>query len=207
MVGKDAALPHGAWDSRAQPRDVAADEPVVLMVDGSWAGDCTGIVGATLGAEPYLFRVGLWERPEDDQHWRVPVGDVVDALLDACRTYHVAELCFDPFRWQHTMSVMEEDHGLPVVEYHTSQAARIVPAWKAFYDAVVDGTLTHDGDPALARHVENMVLKVDAKGARPVKDQRTSRRHIDLGICAICAHDRARLAQPDQPLDFVGAWA
>jgi phage terminase large subunit-like protein len=207
VVGRDAALPHGRWDERAEPRDVAPDERIVLFTDGSWNGDCTAIVGATLGPEPYLFRVGLWERPPDDQHWRVPVPEVVECIIESCRRWQVEEVCFDPFRWQHTMSVLEDDHGLPIVEYHTAQAARIVPAWKAFYDAVVDGTLTHDGDPALARHVENMVLKIDAKGARPVKDARTSQRHIDLGICAICAHDRARLAVPEQPLDFVGAWA
>ena len=207
VVGKDTALPHGAWDRCADPgRDVASDEPVVLFVDGSWAGDCTAIVGATMGPTPHLFRVGLWERPADDQHWRVPIADVSEAIFEALRTWSVVEVDFDPFRWQHTMSVLE-DEGVPVVEYNTAQPARIVPAWKAFYDAVMDGTLTHDGDPALARHIENMVLRVDNKGARPVKEQKSSQRHIDLGICAICAHDRARLAEQDEAPEFVGAWA
>jgi hypothetical protein len=68
---------------------------------------------------------------------------------------------------------------------------RMVKAWKLFYDAVLDNTFTHDGDPRLARHVESMVLKLDARGARPTKETKNSTRHIDLGVCAVAGLDRA----------------
>ena len=32
---------------------------------------------------------------------------------------------------------------------------RMVPATQRFYEAVVNGQLTHSGDPRLARHIEN----------------------------------------------------
>jgi len=67
---------------------------------------------------------------------------------------------------------------------------RMVKAWKLFYDAVLDGGFTHSGDPVLARHVANMTLKFDGRGARPTKESKVSTRHIDLGVCAVAGLDR-----------------
>jgi phage terminase large subunit-like protein len=193
VVHSDSAMPHGAWDACADPLPDKAPPPAtpcVFMVDGSWRGDCTAIVGATVEENPYVWNVGVWERPDDDPHWRVPILEVLDAIRAACLTWDAVEVNFDPHRWQHSMAVLESE-GIPVVEFHTGSLARMSPAWRDFYDGVIDRKLRHDGDLTLARHVENMVLKVDAKGARPVKDMRESTRHIDLGICAIGAYSRA----------------
>jgi phage terminase large subunit-like protein len=185
VASKSAALPHGAWDGCADPG--RPDDPMarqVLMVDGSWTGDCTGIVSVTVEARPHVRRLAVWERDDTDPHWRVPIGDVVATIRELAAARNVAHVAFDPFRWQHTMAELESE-GLSVVEFPTNSTARMVPAWKTFYDLVVDGGLTHDGDPVLARHVENMVVKTDQRGARPVKESSTSRRHIDLAICAV----------------------
>ena len=77
-----------------------------------------------------------------------------------------------------------------MIEFPMGSVSRMVTAWKTFYDSVLDSKFTHDGDPQLARHVENMVLKIDAKGARPTKESRVSNRKIDLGICAVAGLDR-----------------
>jgi len=55
------------------------------------------------------------------------------------------------------------------------------PATSRFYSAVVDRLLSHDGDPRLARHVANAVLKED------------SRRRIDAAVAAVMAFDRAEV--------------
>ena len=51
--------------------------------------------------------------------------------------------------------------------------------------------MTHDGDPDLARHIGNPVVKIDSRGARITKDAPNSERHIDLAVCAIIANDLA----------------
>ena len=114
-----------------------------------------------------------------------------------CRDRAVVELPCDPFRWAQLMEQWASD-GLPVLEYPTSSPSRMVPAWAKFYDAIINRSLTHDGDPRLVRHVGNMALKTDRLGPRPVKEHRGSPRSIDLGICAVGAYDRAtwHAAQP-----------
>lgn len=190
-AGTTAALPHGSWDRLADPdREVDPDTPVVLMADGSWSGDSTAILGVTVEETPHLWVVDLWERPPDARDWRVPVTEVEDALRRAAREWRCVEAGMDPYRWQRSMSVLE-DEGLPMVEYPMGSVERMVKAWKLFFDAVLDAKLTHSGDPRLARHVANMVLKIDARGARPTKDSKVSERHIDLGVCAVAGLDRA----------------
>lgn len=187
--GAESALPHGAWDRCADLSvPVTIDDPVVIFFDGSWAGDSTALVGATISETPHLWVVDCWENL-DDSEWRVPILDVEARIREACRQWQVRGVYCDPYRWQRSMQALEAE-GLPIYEYPMS-LARIIPAWQSFSEAVVEKRLTHDGDPRMARHVENMVLKRDSRGVRPVKESKMSRRHIDLGICAMGAHDRA----------------
>jgi phage terminase large subunit-like protein len=196
VTSTETALPHGAWDRCEDPDRDTTDAEWVVFVDGSWSGDCTAIVGATCGDRPHVVELGLWELPIDDPHWRVPILEVKAAIERLCRTMQVRHVAFDPYRWQHTMAELEAD-GLPVEEFATGSVPRMVPAWKKFYDAVLDQELTHDGSAALARHISNMQLKYDQSGARPVKEHRHSQRHIDLGICAVGAVDLAlQLEEP-----------
>ena len=196
VISNESALPHGRWDSLAEPRKVSTTEPIVLGFDGAYIGDSTAIVGCT--DDGYLFVLGAWERPADDEHWRVPIADVEARLIEICKTYNVREVACDPFRWQRSMQVLA-DEGLPIVEWPTNALARIIPAWQRFYDAVMDTGLTHDGDIRLSRHMANMVLKRDNRGARPTKESRMSGRKIDLGIAAIIAYDRGTRS-PDIPM-------
>jgi phage terminase large subunit-like protein len=68
----------------------------------------------------------------------------------------------------------------------------------------VNQTMTHSGDPRLARHLDNCVLKVDARGSRVGKESKMSPRKVDLAIAAVMAFDRACTpaeAKPD-PVPF-----
>ena len=207
VPGKLAAFPAGAWDAieatpdarpkadkdgellefttGAGPIQVPAAwlDDAVLFLDGSWAGDCTSVVGCR--RDGFLFVVLHHEKTElDGPDWRVPVTTVEDDLRRALDA-GARGLLLDPFRWQRSAAVLEEE-GYPVVEWPTNSLKRIVPAWKDFYGAVIDRDgIAHDGNLALDRHIGNIVLKVDGHGARPVKMHKTSTRHIDLAICAI----------------------
>lgn len=177
------------WESRAVTRIVEPGERITLGFDGSYARDATALVGCTL--DGHLFVIGCWEKPaqaKDD--WRVKVEEVEEKIREACRTWDVALVGCDPALWQQSIQKLA-DEGLPVVEWPSHQPARMVPACAQFYDGVTQGTLTHDGDERLARHIAHCVVKIDSRGPRITKDHKDSMRHIDLAVAAVIAYDLA----------------
>jgi len=67
-----------------------------------------------------------------------------------------------------------------------------------FFDMVMDHDLVHDGNPAMARHLSNAVVKQDNLGPRIVKESRSSPRKIDLAVAGVIAVDRATVARMEQ---------
>lgn len=187
---RDAWLPHGSWAACAAPREVTRREPVILGFDGAWTEDSTAIVGATVGPKPHLWVERVWEKPAGVDSWQTPSDEVTEAMLDASKRYQVTEIAADPHQWREQISKWRRELGLPVHEWPTNSVARMVPACSEFYRAVMEQRLTHDGDPRLARHIANAVIKEDRFGRRIVKD--SSKRKIDLAVAAIIAYDRAR---------------
>ena len=194
-----AWLPHGAWDDLPACDPADAGARVILAVDGSFSGDSTCIVAATVEEVPRIWLVGAWEKqPTDRDDWRVDIEDVEQAVLEACRQWDAVEVVFDPFRWQRSMQALAA-MGLPVVEYPSSSPRRMVTSTAKFYDAVMGRKLEHDHNPTLARHIDNCVVKTDHMGPRIVKDSRGSSRKIDAAVCAVMAFDRATQAREAEP--------
>lgn len=183
-----AFLPAGTWDKCADATLVLGEgEPLVIGFDGSFSNDSTAIVGVRI-TDGAVFVLGHWERPIDDLSWRVPVEEVELRMVELCKTYAVKEIDCDPYRWQATMERWQTE-GLPVVE-HPQSPARMTPATAAFYDAVVNGRLKHDGDPRLARHVMNATPYQTRYGVQ-VRKGKDSGKKIDLCVATIMAWGRA----------------
>ena len=196
VSSKTAWLPAGVWDGLQAEVDVPVDADIVLGVDGSFSGDTTAIVAVTVPKsqddKPHVWLVKAWEKqPTDNDDWRVDTVEVEQTIIDFCQVYpNVREVAFDPFRWQRSMAVLQ-DLGLPIVEFPSTSPRRMIPACQKVYDSVTEATLTHDGSPLLARHIDNCVLKVDNLGARIVKESRNSARRIDAAVAFVIAYDRA----------------
>ena len=197
VSGAQAWLPTGVWDSCADSSiviDGGAD--VVLGFDGSHNSDSTAIVVVSCAPVPHIDVVDCWERPEgatDD--WKVPVIDVENAIREACRRWKVREIVADPFRWQRSLQILADD-GLPVVEFPQT-TSRMTPATQRMYELVLNQGVTHSGDPRLARHISNALLRVDSRGQRLVKETKYSTRRIDLAIAAVMSLDRASIPDPN----------
>jgi phage terminase large subunit-like protein len=185
-------LPTGTWEACESELDLN-DKDYVIGFDGSFSGDSTVLVGATLEDEPQVFMIKAWEKDLSihDDTWRVDILEVENTIRDFVRDNpRVKEIVCDPYRWQRSMEVLAEE-GYPIVEYPSTNARRMVPACAKFFDAVVDKRLKHDGNPLLARHLSNAVVKVDNLGPRIVKENRNSSRRIDAAVAAVIAVDRA----------------
>ena len=71
----------------------------------------------------------------------------------------------------------------------------MAPACDRFYGAVVAGTMTHDGDPRLTRHVLNARARETRHGRVITKDHRDSPRRIDAAVAAVVAFERAQVEE------------
>lgn len=186
----DAWLPHGSWDSIRDDREIETGAKVVLGFDGSFNGDCTVVVAVEVGEVPHIEPIAAWEKPEEaGADWQVPVLDVEEAIRNACKKYEVVEIACDPYRWARTFQVLE-DEGLPVVVF-PQNASRMTPATTRFYEAVMNRTVTQNGDAMLSRHVANATLRIDNRGSRLAKEKKNSTRRIDLAVASVMALERA----------------
>lgn len=181
-------LPFGCWESRKLVRLVAPGTNIMVGFDGSYAGDATAIVGATIETVPHLFKIKAWEKPAGATDWRVDVLDVEAELKRICTVWKVKLIGCDPFRWQRSLEVLKQ-LNLPVIEWPSHQAAHMVPACAAFYEAATNKQLTQDGDEQFARHVANCVVRIDSRGPRITKDHKDSERRIDIAVAGVIAHD------------------
>lgn len=185
-----AWLPYGAWDALERCEAPAEGERIVLGFDGSFSGDSTALVGATLAGD--LFVVGVWENP-GHKEWRVPRGEVSAAVRAAFNKWRVIELAADPPYWQRELEEWGAEYGRArVLEYPTNQAQRMGPATTAFYAGVLEGRIRHDGSATLARHLANATIKPTAQGDVIVKAHKHSPAKIDAAVAAIIALERAR---------------
>jgi phage terminase large subunit-like protein len=187
---EEAWLPDGAWQACADPTaEIPDGAEVVVTLDGSFSRDCTALVVATVTDRPHVHLYRLWEAPEGSRDWRVPVVAVEDAIRAACTRWRVLEVTADPYRWQRSLEVLDAD-SIPVSEFFQN-AARMGPATARAYQLIVDQVLTHDGSPALGRHVANAILREDSRGARLSKEHKDSPRRIDAAVCMVMAVHRA----------------
>lgn len=172
---------------------------VVLAVDASIKDDSTAIVMGTVAGRPHFDVRGLWEKPADDESWRVPILDVEQAIRDAARRWNVREVAYDPFAFTRSAQQLESE-GLPMVEFRQSPA-RQTAATNDLHSGAVNNRFTHSGDDDLRRHVLNATVLESDKGIRLSKTSRS--RHapkIDLCTALMMAHSRATwLAAQQKP--------
>lgn len=190
-----AWLPYGAWAACAA---AGVDPPppgskIWLGFDGSYAQDSTALVGVT--EEGHVFVVGCWENP-GRAGWRVPRAQVKERVAEAFDLWRVVEMLCDPPYWEAEIAEWEATWPNRVISFRTNLRTRMAPACTAFYAAVMEQKLSHDGDPRLARHVSNAVVKTSPVGDYITKQDKDSPAKIDLAVAAVIAHHAAVIAQP-----------
>jgi phage terminase large subunit-like protein len=194
-------LPPGAWEDLADPdrEPPPAGADVVAFFDGSYNGDSTALVGATLEPKPYLFVIGCWERPQGAVEWLVPREEVKARVAWIFEHWRVVRMGADPPGWHAELEVWEETYGDAVVRWETNKRIQMSAACSRFYTTIVQDGISQDGDPRLARHLRNAAVKETADGAYITKAGRHGPK-IDLAVAAVGALEMAAGVEPDYNL-------
>jgi phage terminase large subunit-like protein len=188
---ESAWLPYGAWAKCAGGEAFGPGDPDVwLGFDGSFSGDSTALVAAR---GTHVQVAGAWENP-GRTGWRVPRGEVETTIAVWMDANRKTRLLVDPPYWTREISEWQQRWPGRVLEFPTHVRARMAPACTAFYAAVLDGSLTHDGDKRLARHVSNAIVKSSPQGDYITKPDPRSPAKIDLAVAAVVAFSAASAA-------------
>ncbi len=187
------------WKALAKPDVVVPEgELITLGFDGARFHDATAIV-ATHVASGFQWLVGLWERPYDANEWEVPEHEVETAMDDAFQRWDVWRLYADPPYWETHVAKWAGQYGEQrVFAWRTNRLGPMAYAVRSFANAIASGEISHDGSPALARHVGNACRRHlslrDEKGERlwVIQKERPDSPHKIDGAMAACLSWEAR---------------
>lgn len=204
---EDMWLPDGAWDARAvEPwGDYEADEfagfspdqPLYVGIDGGLKRDAFAVVASQWAEDKLRVRAWVWENPYPDGHpsrseWKLALSDPAGLLRRMRMAFPRPALkdadddevpgpgfAYDPFMLEFMAGELA-DERLNMVETPQTDS-RMMPASETLFRLVMEGTLEHDGDPVLRRHVYASVQKPKDRGWRLTRPAGT-RRANDAGI-------------------------
>lgn len=181
-------LPVGVWDTLSTGKPIPKGARVVIGLDGAHSDDSCALVIGTVSAKPHFDVLALWEKPADEEGWKVPITDVEDTIRRACNEYQVVEVVADPWGFSRTLQILESE-GIPISEFPHSPS-RLTAATTDLFVACTNATLSHSGDPRLAAHVGNAVALRDSRGVRLQKASRRGRK-MDCAAALLICHSRA----------------
>ena len=124
-------------------------------------------------------------------------GDVIDyehilrRIWEIADQFVIREIAIDPWNAEFLAQKLDAA-GHNVVEFRQGFAS-MSPPTKDFEGAVLQGKLTHDGNPVLRWCIDNVVVESDAAGNQKPSKKKSSEK-IDCAVAAIMAFARARRA-------------
>lgn len=199
----------GVWVRSSKQRK--GDE-IALGFDGSRkrhaaTTDATALIGVVVETGYIFVPLGgstIWQAPPgpEGKGWTAPRDAIDEAVRECFELYNVGAAFFDPHEWRDELASWEGDYGEqvrvkapgaggPFTWWPTEKAMTL--ALEAFYDAIVNGSASHDGNPFLRRHVLAAHRYPTRYGYSVKKEHPTSSRKID-GLVAAAQAWSARLA-------------
>jgi hypothetical protein len=183
---------------------VVADRAgIALGFDGSrhrsrGVTDATALIGCRI-SDGHLFEIRVWEQPDNEPDWTVPIVEVEAEIAVAFRKWNVVAFYADPAKWEQTIGTWEATHG-PTLKVKSTRdhpiqwwmtggrATATVAALKRFHEAIVEKEITFDGAAALTRHLRNARRRVSRTGIQIAKANPDSPLKIDAAVAATLAY-------------------
>jgi len=185
------------WSKRAKPITVSPRTKVCGGFDGSDNNDWTGIRLET--ASQYQFTptydVGGDKRPTlwNPAEWqgRIPRSEVMTAFDYIEANFEVVRFYLDPQFWESKIDLLAEKYGRSkYVKWPTNQINRMYGALERIRTDVLnlDSEFSHDGDPQMALHVGNAVMRA-RPGDKYIVGKPADHQKIDQLMSGALAHE------------------
>lgn len=147
------------WRELSRPNYVIPKgAKVAVGFDGSRRQDSTALVVTEI-ASGFQMLLGIWEKPlgPAGEQWSVPTADVNERVAYAFEEWDVCRMHADPPYWDAEVSTWEGLYGDDrVVRWHTGVNHRkMAYSVRSYVNAIIDGSLTHDGSRDFERHIAN----------------------------------------------------
>lgn len=199
--------------------DAARSGDLVAFFDGSKSDDATGFVLARMD-DGHLLTAGVWQRPHGSAGagWVVDRNEVDRVVRDVLEGGRVVAFFADPGHmkdddvtgwWDSIIDGWHRDFGRDLKYWAVRSGdgrhsimwdmaspernRQFTEAAMRFTKELEDGTLTHDGHPALVQHLKNARRAPNRYGVSLAKEHRESARKIDLAVCAVGARMLRRI--------------
>lgn len=196
VKGSTQAFDVTRWNQLAITDEVVAPKrKIAVGFDGAKFHDSTGLVATDIETG-FQWVPGVWECPQGlkAEGWKVPEGEVDATVRALFETFIVVRMYADPPYWQEWVSKWIAEFGKDhVVEWYTNRRLQMTYALENFDTAMKDGSISHDGDQRLARHIGNS-RRQDLKGWRDeqgkplwlIRKERPDSPHkIDLAMASV----------------------
>ena len=210
---EDFWLPAGAWDdciNLADELDPAL--PVAVGIDIGIVHDASAVMVAQQQHEnKVVVRGRYWinpHRPGTVMHeeWRLPLDELLQHIRDLHGEFPVSAVkidgrsvpgpayVYDRYGLASAELTLEGEHGFALIPI-PQQGGWMIEASRRFYEGVLEGRISHDGDETLASHLRNVVPRqVGESGWRLEKASRSKK--IDGAVAAVMAVSQAMEAAP-----------
>lgn len=182
------------WNRLAEPHVLIPGAPTWVGVDVGLKRDSTAVTTAQRRLDGRLHvKTRLWLPTKDEP---VDVTDVMHHLRQLHQQVRLFDVAYDP-RFFDVPAKMLEDEGLPMQEMPQSVEA-MTPAVGSTYELILQGGVSHDGDPMVDAQVLNAVPRFNERGFTLAKAK--SRGRIDAAVAMSIAVGQALRVGETRPL-------
>ena len=192
VAAEDAWIAPHEWNARKITAALEDKDAVTLGFDGSKTDDHTALV-ATRISDGCTFTLGVWD-PER-YGGEVPRDEVDGAVAKAFENYDVVGFYSDLHPWESYVDRWRDEFGAdlcvkasdhhPIAWDMRGRGQQFTRAAERFHDAILEGRISHDGNPALAEHVYNARRRPNRWGVSFGKETRESARKVDALAAAV----------------------
>jgi len=198
VAAEDAWLTPQQWDAIVQPLlKLLPGDMITLGFDGSRGNDHTALCACRVN-DGAIFLLNVWD-PKRQTGGKINSAAVDAAVRYAFDTFNVVSFRADVKEFESYVDKWAADYGRTLkvkatpghaVAYDMrSKGKKEFPQdCEKFENAVIEGNMQHDGNPALRQHILNARRRPNKDGIIGIgKESRMSSRKMDAAVTAVLA--------------------